>query len=96
MCAMYNLVHVCPAYMCMYISVTLPHCHFNILVCLCSVKKDGWCLHSTHKFTCLNHSVLSATHNYAPPTGHTRFTLRQQPQASVQLRNDMLQKVGVV
>ena len=47
-----------------------------------------------HEFACLNHSVLSATHNYAPPTGHTHFTLRQQPQASVQLRNDMLQKGG--
>ena len=47
-----------------------------------------------HEFCCLNHSVLSATHNYAPPTGHTHFTLRQQPQASVQLRNDMLQKGG--
>ena len=47
-----------------------------------------------HEFACLNHSVLSAAHNYSPPTGHTHFKLRQQPQASVQLRNDMLQKGG--
>ena len=47
-----------------------------------------------HEFACLNHSVLSAAHNYTPPTDHTHFKLRQQPQASVQLRNDMLQKGG--
>ena len=62
-------------------------------MCICIIKKDGWCLRTT-EFSCLNHSVLSATHNYAPPTGHTHFTLRQQLQASLQLRNDMLQKGG--
>ena len=66
---MYNLVHVCPAYMCMYISVTLPHCHFNIHVC---VKKDGWCLHTTHEFTCLDHSVLTTMpHPLDTPTLHS-------------------------
>jgi negative elongation factor A len=55
-----------------------------------SLKSD--CSFIPHEFACLNHSVLSAAHKYAPPTGHTHFTLRQQPQASVQLRNEILQK----
>ena len=80
-------VHV---YFCDYLIVTSIYMYAFVV----SKRTDGAFV--PHKFTCLNHSVLSATHNYAPPTGHTHFTLRQQPQASVQLRNDMLQKVGVV
>ena len=57
---------------------------------LVSLKSD--CSFIPHEFACLNHSVLSAAHKYTPPTGHTHFTLRQQPQASVQLRNEILQK----
>ena len=72
------------------LSATLPHCHFNAFVV--SKRTDGAFV--LHEFACLNHFVLSATHNYAPPTGHTHFTLRQQLQASLQLRNDMLQKGG--
>ena len=80
-------VHV---YFCDYLIVSSIYMYAFVV----SKRTDGAFV--PHKFTCLNHSVLSATHNYAPPTGHTHFTLRQQPQASVQLRNDMLQKVGVV
>ena len=81
---MYNRVHV------LLTNYAVCHCHFNTHVV--SKRTDGAFV--PHEFACLNHSVLSATHNYAPPTGHTHFTLRQQPQASVQLRNDMLQKGG--
>ena len=55
-----------------------------------SLKSDNTFI--PHEFACLNHSVLLSAHNYTPPTTHSHFTLRQQPQASVQLRNEMLQK----
>ena len=47
-------------------------------ISIVSIKND--CSFIPHEFACLNHSVLSAAHNYAPPTGHTHYTLRQQPQ----------------
>ena len=60
--------------------------------CISIVSLKGDCSFIPHEFACLNHSVPSAAHHYAPPTGHTHFTLRQKPQASVQLRNEILQK----
>lgn len=46
-----------------------------------------------HEYAYLNESVLAAQPNYSAPS-HTHFTLLRQPQASVQLRNEVLQRAG--
>ena len=76
-------------------NIALVYCHSvkcSLSLCCSSVSSKSDSLFIPHEFACLNHSVLSAAHKYAPPTDHTHFTLRQQPQASVQLRNEILQK----
>ncbi len=45
-----------------------------------------------HEYAYLDRSVLQASHNFNVPSGHQHFVLKSQPQASIQLRNEMLQK----
>ena len=56
------------------------------------VSSDANNVFIPHEYAYLNHSVLSGSHGYSVPSGHTHFTLKKKPQASVQLRNEILQR----
>ena len=45
-----------------------------------------------HEYPYLNQTVLHNTHNFSASLGHQHFVLKSQPQASIQLRNEMLQR----
>ena len=48
-----------------------------------------------HEYGYLNQTVLEGSHGYTMPTQHEHFILRKQPQASVNLRCEMLQRGGL-
>ena len=48
-----------------------------------------------HEYGYLNQTVLEGSHGYTMPTQHEHFVLRKQPQASVNLRCEMLQRGGL-
>ena len=56
------------------------------------VSKQSQQLFIPHEFAYLNKSVLEGSYGYSAPDTHKHFVLKKRPQASVQLRNEMLQR----
>ena len=56
------------------------------------VNKQSQQLFIPHEFAYLNKSVLEGSYGYSAPATHKHFVLKKRPQASVQLRNEMLQR----
>ena len=56
------------------------------------VSRQSQQLFIPHEFAYLNKSVLERSHGYSTPDSHNHFVLKKRPQASVQLRNEMLQR----
>ena len=57
-----------------------------------TVNHDSANIFIPHEYAYLNQTVLASSHGYNPPSDHTHFLLKKKPQASVQLRNEILQR----
>ena len=57
-----------------------------------TVSKQNQQLFIPHEFAYLNKSVLEGSYGYSAPDTHKHFVLKKRPQASVQLRTEMLQR----
>ena len=73
-------------------TLTHTHIHTHTHTHILSVSKQSQQLFIPHEFAYLNKSVLEESYGYSPPDTHNHFVLKKRPQASVQLRNEMLQR----